>query len=103
MKIKNKENWKAHIEDEIYSNDGRTILAFAYLWADMMEREISRGMELKDIIVASFNFINRQITLRGADKRYVECILIDCWEHGDELNYIQNLSIDRVRSAPFDK
>ena len=83
MKVKYKKRyikWKEKIESE-YSNE---VFEFAEKWADMMEIEIRKGKEIKNVYQklldkAKINGITGMMYFMGLK------MLVECWKYGKEL------------------
>lgn len=83
MKVKYKKRyikWKEKIENE-YSNE---VFEFAERWANMMEIEIRKGKEIKEIYQKLLDKAN----INGiTGMRYFMALkmLVECWKYGKEL------------------
>ena len=83
--LKKYEEWKCKNTDEY----GACIFRYAERWADMMEKEIEKGAELKDVAKKlSHDADTEGITgfMYGASVN----ILSQCWEHGEDLRKWHN-------------
>ncbi len=88
MKIINKEDWnkgKANNTDEY----GAAGYRFAENWANLMEKEISKGKKLADVAERT----SHEADTMGITGFLFGCavhILSHCWEHGEELRKWHN-------------
>lgn len=83
MRVKDIEKysyWKDKNKDE-YSKE---VLDYAKRWAELMEKEIDKGKEIKDIYDSCS--VEADITgITGAMNFSAATVLIKCWVHGEEL------------------
>ncbi len=89
MEYKDKEFWESGLQknDDSY---GSGVYRFAERWADLMEKQISKGKKLKDIAEeTSSEADNEGITgfMYGAAVN----VLSRTWKHGEELRRWHNI------------
>lgn len=92
MKIKDVEvyeDWKAKNTDGY----GMGIFRYAEKWADLMETEIEKGAEVKDIADRLSHAADTE-GITGYMYGASVSILSQCWEHGDELKKWHNKEYD---------
>ena len=83
MRVKDIEKyryWKEKNKDE-YSKE---VFDYAERWAELMEKEIAKGKEIKDIYDSCSEEANLT-GITGAMNFSAAAVLIKCWVHGEEL------------------
>jgi len=97
LEYKDKETWDKIVEVNTNTEKdpmgyGLAIIGYAEKWADLMEKKMSEGKELKDIWKkASHDADEDGIT--GFMYGMAVQILNDTWKHGEELRKLHNLDI----------
>lgn len=89
MKIRDKEYWE---EEKRLNTDpyGACVIRYVERWANLMEVQIAKGKEIKDIADETrFEANTGDITL--ALYGYAVKILVQCWKYGEELRRWYNL------------
>lgn len=83
--LKKYEDWKNKNTDKY----GACIFRYAERWADMMEREIENGAELKDVAKKLSHDADTEY-ITGFMYGVAVNILSQCWEYGEELRKWHN-------------
>lgn len=92
MKVKDTpvyEDWKSKNTDAY----GSGIFQYAEKWADLMEKKIDEGAEVKDIAKKSSHEADTE-GITGYMYGASVSILSQCWEHGEELRKWHNGEYD---------
>lgn len=89
MKIKNQEEYQDWIDKQNGHPYGLACFRYAENWANLMEAEMEKGKEIKDIAEKmSYQADTEGIT--GFMYGMSVNILSHCWEHGEELRKWHN-------------
>lgn len=78
--IVDQEAWASSIQDE-----GRVFRDFVERWARLVQNEIQKGYQLKDVV----SQLMAEADIDGVAGVHFDKavgVLIDCWEYGDELS-----------------
>lgn len=89
MKVKNQEKYQEWIDKQNGDEYGLACFRYAENWANMMEKEIAEGKEVKDI-AKELSFWADTEGITGFMYGMAVSILAKCWEHGEELRKWHN-------------
>jgi hypothetical protein len=89
MKFKDEAGWNKTVANN-QDGYGKGVIDFAERWADLMEVELSKGCEVKDI-ASSTSHIADTDGITGYMYGAAVSILSQVWEHGEQLRRWHNL------------
>lgn len=90
MKVKEdkKEEWQKYADVNNTNPYGECIITFCKTWAGEMEKVLAKGKKLKKVWQELAHKVSDDMGTWGLTMAQFGCacqVLIECWEHGEEL------------------